>query len=182
MVDNVRPIHDSNDVWAPDIHYFQGKYWIYYAVSSFGSNSSAIGLISANSPDGPWTDGGVVLSSSSPNTYNAIDPDLCFDSDGNPYLVFGSFWNDIYVTKLDPTTMKPTCPLKNIAFRVLDPATGTLGANSHAAEGAGIIFVDGFYYLFMSWDQCCQGMYSTYKIVYARATSIHRSLPRRQRQ
>jgi len=163
---------NSNDVWAPDIHFFHGKYWLYYAVSSFGSNSSAIGLVSSTSPGGPWKDEGKVLSSMAYDTYNAIDPNLCFDADGNPYLAFGSFWNDIYITKLDPTTMKPTGSLTNIAFRVLNPATGTLRANSHAAEGAGIVFADGYYYLFMSWDQCCQGSYSTYKIVYARATSI----------
>jgi arabinan endo-1,5-alpha-L-arabinosidase len=166
------PSMTTNDVWAPDIHFFQGTYWMYYSVSSFGSNSSAIGLVSATSPSGPWTDNGLVLSSFAYRTYNAIDPDLCFDATGAPYLVFGSFWNDIYITKLDPSTMKPTGPLTNIAFRVLDPATGTLRANSHAAEGAGIILLDGSYYLFMSWDQCCQGSGSTYKIVYARSDSI----------
>ncbi len=114
----------------------------------------------------------MVIHSAYPDPYNAIDPDLCFDEAGDPYLAFGSFWNDIFIVKLDPSTMKPVGQPTNIAFRASNPATGTLTANAHAAEGAGINYNDGFFYLFMSWDQCCQGPGSTYKIVYARARSI----------
>jgi len=38
------PFNDGN-LWAPDIFYYQGKYYLYYSVSSFGSNTSAIGLV-----------------------------------------------------------------------------------------------------------------------------------------
>ena len=34
----------AKDLWAPDVSYHRGTYWLYYAVSSFGSNNSAIGL------------------------------------------------------------------------------------------------------------------------------------------
>ncbi len=34
----------GNDFWAPDIEFFNGQYYLYYAVSTFGSNVSAIGL------------------------------------------------------------------------------------------------------------------------------------------
>ncbi len=33
-----------DDVWAPDISYHNSKYWLYYSVSTFGSQNSAIGL------------------------------------------------------------------------------------------------------------------------------------------
>ncbi len=40
------PNQKANDVWAPDAHPFNGKVWVYYAISTFGSNTSAIGLVS----------------------------------------------------------------------------------------------------------------------------------------
>jgi beta-xylosidase len=38
------PGNDGSDFWAPDISFRNGKYWLYYSASSFGSNSSGIGL------------------------------------------------------------------------------------------------------------------------------------------
>src|SRR6478735_2955078 len=31
-------------IWAPDIHYSNGLYYLYYAVSAFGKNTSCIGV------------------------------------------------------------------------------------------------------------------------------------------
>lgn len=59
----------------------------------------------------------LVIRSTSSNNYNAIDPELTFDKDGNPWLAFGSFWSGIKLTKLDKNTMKPTGSLYSIAAR-----------------------------------------------------------------
>jgi len=50
----------------------------------------------------------------------------------------------------------------------------SLAANpgSDAVEGAFISWRDGFYYLFMSHDFCCQGVNSTYNIRVGRAETI----------
>jgi len=96
----------QNDVWAPDMHAYNGRVWMYYSVSEFGYNS-AIGLVSAPSvASGKWRDDGLVISSSGAQSYNAIDPDLFFDASGAPWLVFGSWFSGIYVTRLDPNSMK----------------------------------------------------------------------------
>jgi arabinan endo-1,5-alpha-L-arabinosidase len=34
----------DDHVWAPDIQYHNGKYLLYYSVSAFGKNTSAIGV------------------------------------------------------------------------------------------------------------------------------------------
>ncbi len=116
--------------WAPDVQYFNGKYWLYYAVSSFGKNTSAIGLASSTSlSSGNWKDEGLVIRSTSANNYNAIDPELTIDKDGNPWLAFGSFWSGIKLTKLDKNTMKPTGSLYSIAARPNNG--GALEALSH---------------------------------------------------
>ncbi len=152
----------QNDVWAPDIHLFAGRYWCYYCVSEFGTNTSAIGLTSCSSiAKGDWRDDGLVLSSQSGlQTYNALDPDMAIDSAGDPWLVFGSYFDGIHVIKLDPATMKPTGTMDSIAMR------------PNGIEGTNIVYRNGSYYLFASIDKCCLGVNSTYKIAVGRAPAI----------
>lgn len=156
------PNMGSNDVWAPDMHTFNGRVWLYYSVSEFGTNHSAIGLTSAPTvAGGQWRDDGMVISSyPTSQSYNTIDPDLVVDANGAPWLVFGSWFSGIYVTRLDPATMKPTGALTRIAAR------------SGGIEGPNIVYNNGYYYLFASIDRCCQGVNSTYKIAYGRSRSI----------
>ena len=37
-------VPDARDFWAPDISFRDGRYWLYYSVSTLGSRRSAIGL------------------------------------------------------------------------------------------------------------------------------------------
>lgn len=158
------PNQSTNDLWAPDIEYFNGRYWLYYSISSFGSNTSAIGLASTTSiSSGNWRDDGLVTRTTSSNNYNAIDPTLTIDKDGNPWLAYGSFWSGLKLTRLDANTMKPTGNLYSIASRP---------NNRGAVEAPTIVYRNGYYYLFASFDSCCQGVNSTYKIAYGRSTSI----------
>ncbi|MGW2744948.1 arabinan endo-1,5-alpha-L-arabinosidase [Streptomyces sp. NPDC001450] len=72
----------ATEAWAPDISYHGGKYLMYYAVSTFGSNKSAIGLAgSTTGLPGSWTDYGVVHTSTTSSDYNAIAPNLFVDDD-----------------------------------------------------------------------------------------------------
>jgi len=156
------PTMGLNDVWAPDIHYYQGRYWCYYCVSEFGTNNSAIGLTSCSSiAVGDWRDDGLVLSSESgAQSYNALDPDLCFDAAGQPWLVFGSYFDGIHVVPVDPATMKTTGSMSSLAAR------------PNGIEASNIILHGGSYYLFVSIDTCCEGVNSTYKIAVGRSAAI----------
>ncbi|MBB3111538.1 arabinan endo-1,5-alpha-L-arabinosidase [Paenibacillus phyllosphaerae] len=157
------PNHTKLDVWAPDIYYYNGKYHLYYSISSFGSNTSAIGLVTCTSIlKGDWVDQGVVVSSNSSSTYNAIDPNLFADKSGNLYMSFGSWFAGIYVTAIDKTTMKPT----GNSYRVATKSGGI--------EGSSIIYnaSTGYYYLFVSIGTCCAGTSSTYKVAVGRSTSV----------
>jgi arabinan endo-1,5-alpha-L-arabinosidase len=154
------PNQSGNDVWAPDVKVYNGRTYMYYSVSTFGSKVSLIGLISASSiATGDWRDDGLVIRTSNSNDYNAIDPDLVIDASGAPWLSFGSWNSGIKLTRLGGN-MKPTGSLFSIASR------------GGGIEAPNIVLRNGYYYLFVSTGTCCQGVNSTYQIRYGRSTSI----------
>src|SRR5215218_570708 len=97
--------HPSQDTyyWAPDVRYLDGKYFLYYSVAHFGSDSLfTIGVATAPTPTGPWTDSGgsVIQGETCPPTTN-IDPAEFTDRDGTRYLYWGSY-GAICAAKLTP--------------------------------------------------------------------------------
>lgn len=162
---NYVPNKTDFNIWAPDIFYHNGRYWLYYSVSTFGSNTSCIGLVSCSSIlKGDWRDEGLVIRSRSTDNYNAIDPGIVRDAHGNLWMSFGSFWSGIKLVRLDSSTMKPTGSIYSIASRP--------GVQHNPIEGSKIVYHNGYYHLFVAFDSCCQGSNSTYKIAYGRATNI----------
>lgn len=157
-----------SDLWAPDISRFGDTYHLYYSASTFGSNRSCIGHATKASLDsaGPWTDRGAAICSNdgaARDDWNAIDPNVAMDEEGTPWLVFGSFWSGIKMVKLAPSGERADEELHALASR--PDARGAL-------EAPFIVRRCGFYYLFVSFDACCRGADSTYKIAVGRSTSI----------
>ncbi len=158
---------NRGDCWAPDITYFDGRYLLYYSVSSFGKNTSAIGLatnptLDPTDPDFQWTDQGVVVQSDPKTDFNTIDPAVTKDEDGNLWLAFGSFWSGIRMIQLDPKTGKRITPDSPI-FAL---------AHFDSIEAAFIYHHDKHYYLFVNWGMCCRGVNSTYNIRVGRSDKI----------
>jgi arabinan endo-1,5-alpha-L-arabinosidase len=156
-------------IWAPDIVWFGGEYHLYYSVSTFGSNRSCIALatnrtLDPASPNYKWIDRGPVLRSSTRDDYNAIDPNVVFDLEQKPWLVFGSYWSGIKLTRLDAGSGKLVDPDH------LTPLASRPGIK--AVEAPFLIRRHGFYYLFVSFDQCCRGVSSTYHIVVGRSPAL----------
>lgn len=169
-----------NHIWAPDISFFNGKYYLYYSVSAFGKNTSAIGLVTnptldEDDPDYEWVDYGIVVRSiPGRDTWNAIDPNLILDGVGDPWLTFGSFWDGIKLVKLNEKAdaIDSSQQWFTIASRKRDfGISDTLPGNA-AIEAPYIFHHDDYYYLFVSYDYCCRGVKSTYKIMVGRAKSI----------
>jgi arabinan endo-1,5-alpha-L-arabinosidase len=156
-------------LWAPDISHLNGEFRVYYAGSTFGSNSSVIGLattpmLDPTSPRYGWVDKGMVVRSVKTDTFNAIDPNLAFDENCQPWLAFGSFWSGIKMRKIDAATgMLATddTTLYSLASR-----------GGGAIEASSIIYHDGFFYLFVSFDACCKGTASTYRTMVGRGSHI----------
>lgn len=155
------------EAWAPDISYHGGKYLMYYSVSSFGSQNSAIGLAgSTTGAPGSWTDYGIVYTSNSSTDYNAIDPNLFVDDDGTWWLSFGSWWSGIKMIQINPSTGKQLSS-NTTRYSLASRPTGT-----KAVEAPFIVKRNGSYYLFASYDTCCAGTSSTYKVKVGRAGSV----------
>jgi len=167
-------------LWAPDIYRKDGRFYLYYSVSAFGKNTSGIGVtvnetLDPSSPEYRWVDQGMILQSV-PNRdhWNAIDPAIVEDDDGNAWMSFGSFWEGIKLVRLEPDLVRLAEPQEwySLAKRSGDPMAPDADPGIGAIEAPYIFRKDGWYYLFVSFDKCCRGMDSTYKIMVGRSRSV----------
>jgi arabinan endo-1,5-alpha-L-arabinosidase len=161
---------NTGHLWAPDIFKHGNEYRLYYSISSFGSQDSAIGLatnttLNPSNPNYQWVDQGLVIDSEVGAAFNAIDPAIFHDDTTNRmWMTFGSFWSGIFISELNPATGKPfSSAAINIARNPVNPP--------NAIEAPFLHEHDGYYYLFVNWGNCCQGVNSTYEIRVGRSTS-----------
>ena len=154
-------------LWAPDIVKRGNRYFLYYSVSAWGKNTSAIGLASNTTldpaaPGFAWKDEGIIIRSNDRDPYNAIDPQIFADADNSLWMVFGSFWTGIQLIELDPKTGLRHPEHKNV----------TQLAWNQTIEAASLLKHGGYYYLFVNWGLCCRGVDSTYEIRVGRSREI----------
>ena len=162
--------------WAPDIAYFNGRYNLYYACSEWGTINSAIGLVTSPSLVSPvWTDQGKVIESNYPSNantdltaYNCIDPSIMVDTNGTVWLSFGSYSDGILIMQLDPTTGK-RISANSPVYRVSNNGPVFF---SNTEEGSCLYQHGGYYYLFVNFGGCCDGVDSTYNIRVGRSTTV----------
>jgi arabinan endo-1,5-alpha-L-arabinosidase len=166
--------------WAPDVIRRGGKYLLYYSVSGFGKNNSAIGLAVNDSldpaaPNYRWDDKGIVVQSEAGrDLWNAIDPNVIVDEHGVAWMTFGSFWSGIKLAKLNAEWTRPDEPgnWHTLARRDRSAFTDDKSAGPGAIEGPFLYRHDGYYYLFVSTGLCCKGKASTYRIEVGRSKDI----------
>lgn len=156
---------------APDVTKVANTYYLYYSVSSFGSQNSAIGVATSSNLE-TWTDlGATGIASSSGKNYNAIDGALYWD--GSKFVMsFGSFWSDLFSVNMEnpPTKVASGSSVVPIAYQP---------SGDHAQEAAFIALNGNYHYLFFSVGKCCG--YDTsrpakgaeYKILVCRSTSAN---------
>ena len=147
----------NSNLWAPAVKYFNGQYYCYFTAPStlpIGSGSS-IGVATAPSPAGPWTDSGQPLIP--PSARATIDPDEVQDSSGQRYISFGSFYGGISIEKLSADGL------------TADPASIQQIAIDNRYEGGNFYYRDGYFYLFVSATNCCNGPLTGYSVFVGRA-------------
>jgi arabinan endo-1,5-alpha-L-arabinosidase len=164
---------------APDVQLVNGVYYLFYNVTAFAKNTSAIGVATNNtldphSPDFHWVDHGMVVQSI-PNRdmWNAIDANLVMDR-AQGWLVFGSFWGGIKMVKLAPDLLSIAKPQvwftlarqpRNFNLDDTDPGDGTI-------EGPFVYKHFQYFYLFVSLGYCCRGVDSDYNLVVGRSRTV----------
>ncbi|RTQ48153.1 T9SS type A sorting domain-containing protein [Hymenobacter gummosus] len=165
----------SGDFWAPECVYRNGKFYLYYSVSTFGSSVSTIGLatnvtLDPASPNYQWVDQGEVVSSTTGSACNAIDPAVVTDASGGLWMSYGSFFKGLGLIKLDATTGKRSG--SGFYWLAGNVAADGVTRNNSGSEAPYIVRNGGYYYLFLNKGACCQGSNSTYYIQVGRSTSI----------
>ena len=146
-------------LWAPDINKIGNRYILYYSMSRWGGEwTCGIGVATAEKPEGPFIDHGMMFRSSDIGVQNSIDP-FYIEENGKKYLFWGSF-RGIYGIELsqDGLAVAPGAIKKQIA--------GT------AYEGTYIHKRNGYYYLFASTGTCCEGLKRTYQTVVGRSDNL----------
>jgi arabinan endo-1,5-alpha-L-arabinosidase len=170
----------ARGAWAPDISFYNGKYHLYYSISTFGKNDSAIGLVTnktldPNSPEYKWIDQGLVVRShQGQDDWNAIDGNLVIEDENNIWICWGSFWGGIMMRRIAPSTgkfSKEDTTLYNLARRPRSGPHQTPPVEG-AIEAPFIIRHNDYWYLFVSFDFCCRGVNSTYNIRVGRSKKV----------
>lgn len=155
-------------LWAPAIKYFNGQYYLYYVASASGlaGGASAIGVGTGTSPAGPFVDSGTpvvepeVATNCCGGAYRStLDPDEIQDSSGQRWILFGSFTGGLFVRKLSADGLTS------------DKTSEVQVAMDNRYEGGNWWLHNGYYYLFASSTNCCNGPLSGYGVFVGRATT-----------
>lgn len=91
--------------------------------------------------------------------YNAIDPSLIINEKGEHWLIYGSWHSGFAAMQLDPLTGKPLHALGNPWGKENEASYGKfiytrqLGNRWQASEAPEVVYHDGYYYLFIAYDE-----------------------------
>jgi arabinan endo-1,5-alpha-L-arabinosidase len=160
------PEHKGH-IWAPDIHFREGKYHLYYSVSAWMNFNSSIGYatnttLDKNDAHYKWVDHGPVISfKNGGEGVNVIDPNVFVEKSGKVWLLYGSYQKGLRMVQLNPKT-----------GMLLNETPNPIKITSHLGEGVFIIKGPDYYYIFASRGKCCSGINSTYQVVMGRSKSI----------
>lgn len=159
----------NGQLWAPAIRYMNGQYMLYYTSPSSNiapSNGAAIGVGVSSSPKGPFVDYGAPVVEPEPTVgdccggraRSTIDPDV-EQYNGQNYVSFGSFDGGILVRRLSADGFTS------------DPSSETQIGASNRYEGGAMWQHGGYFYLFASSANCCNGPLTGYSVFVGRAAS-----------
>jgi len=170
----VRPdwLDPTSGLWAPEIDFFDGLYYLYYTVPDVADSvsgepgchgDSAIGVATSESPLGPWEDQGPVVeprrNGPGCNFFWTFDPEVVEDN-GQKYIFFGSYYGGIAARELSADGLQS------------DPGSQVQITIPNRYEGAEVVYRDGYWYLFVSATNCCNGPLTAYSVFVGRSENI----------
>ena len=129
---DISDIRDSHGIWAPDIEYVDGKYYVYVTLrlNADGKRDNNVMrrqlVMVSDKPEGPYSKP-VCLE------VDDIDPSLFVDDDGSRYMIIAKAAQAV--------------PLTADGLAVAGPAkTAWEGTGERCSEGPHIMKKDGYYY------------------------------------
>jgi arabinan endo-1,5-alpha-L-arabinosidase len=162
----VREIPRARERWALELSFYAGRYHLYYAVSTFGSNERVIGLATNMTLDSPESglqmgrrrDGGAVGQGRNMERHRF----QFRDGEKRARVArLGSFWAGIKMRRIDPVTGKFSAEDSTLYSLAERPRP----EGNAAIEAPFLIRHGRYWYLFVSFDQCCRGANSTYRVM-----------------
>ncbi len=159
-------------LWAPEPVYQNGSYYLYFTVTDVADqhspekaceSDSAIAVATSAAPAGPWKAVEQLVvpprrAGAGCNFHWTFDPDVVEDAQGDRFLYYGSYGGGIYVQRLSKD-----------GLRVEGDAVRVGAANRY--EGAEVVRVGKYWYLFASTTDCCRGPLTGYALMVGRASS-----------
>lgn len=105
----------TDDFWAPEIHEYKGKYYLFGTFSAKGKVRTSQILVS-NSLLGPFVPHGGFIA---PKDWFALDATLYVDENGSPYAVFSHEWvqcgdGEVCAVKLSDDLKNPIGEVKKL--------------------------------------------------------------------
>jgi len=160
-------------IWAPDIRYVDGQYRMYYVVTETKEpggtpepNDNAVGMATAPTPVGPWTDSGAPVvgprrgGAGEPGNFTwTFDPSAVTDTDGTQWLFYGSYYGGVFVIKLNADGTKTV-------------GEATMVAIDNKFEGSYVVRRGGYWFFFGSVANCCAGPTTGYSVQVGRSKDL----------
>ena len=158
----------NQELQTPAIKFIGGKYLLYYEVptSKASPGGSAIGVATATTPAGPFTDSGtpVVAQQTACGggcNRTVFSPEVIADQTGQLWIAYGGIFAGLSIRQLS------TNGLTSNAGTEINIAVDNYYTNPY------ILYKNGYYYEFATpAGACCGGAYSTYSVRVGRSTSI----------
>ena len=160
---------DGASIWAPDVRYVDGQWRMYYVVTqttvTAARDDNAVGMATAPSPAGPWTDSGAPVVGPRTRTPGGtdflwtFDPSVVTDRDGSQWIFYGSYNGGVFVAPLDDAGRTVT-------------GAATMVAVDNKFEGAYVVRHGRHWYLFASTANCCAGPTTGYSVQVGRSTDL----------
>jgi arabinan endo-1,5-alpha-L-arabinosidase len=171
---------DGAGLWAPDVAYSPetNRYYLSFVVTDTddslrgpgacaSNGDSAIGVAVSDSPTGPWTVSDEPVVGPRPDPQSAcsffwtFDPDVLTTGTGN-VLYYGSYYGGIHAADV---------AFDREGITTVGPSTQVAIGNRY--EGTHVVHRDGWYYLFGSATNCCNGPLTSYGVFAGRSRDPH---------
>jgi arabinan endo-1,5-alpha-L-arabinosidase len=159
----------TSGLWAPEPEYLNGSYYLYFTVTDVADarspqrdcdKDSAIGVAIAENPAGPWVPAAAPVvpprrAGPGCDFQWTFDPKVVEDG-GRKWIYYGSYGGGIFVQPLRADGLQAEGEPKRVgaAWRY---------------EGAEVVKHDGWWYLFGSTTDCCNGPLTGYAVYVGRA-------------